>query len=294
VWAATALPAWSACASETGEAHHGLPLESQRLFDLCGIPITNSMIECIAAGALIVLVAQLATRKMTFVPGRLQNFVEWLVESLYEFLEGFLGPHLVKRTFWVLATLFIFILMTNWVGLLPGGGSIGWGVQTPHGFKVTEPLMRGANADVNMTLGFALFFTVMWFVWSLQEQGPVGMIKHLFAPKGGMKGWMLGLMTLLFFFVGLVEVFQVLLVRPLAFTFRLYGNIYAGENLMETLLMFKHGGWLVAVLGYFLEILVGLIQATVFMLLAAAFTLLMCQHEESGESTGDGAHPAQH
>ncbi len=64
---------------------------------------------------------------------RVQNFLEWLIESLYNFLEGIIGPHLVQRTFWFFATIFIFILAANWVGLVPGVGSMGWGHQTPPG-----------------------------------------------------------------------------------------------------------------------------------------------------------------
>lgn len=295
VWALVVLPTAGAWASEAaaatgGTTHHGLPLVAPRLTEICGIPITNSMIECMIVAVLIIVVVQLATRKMEFIPGPLQNFVEWLIESLYEFIESVIGPHLTRRTFWFLASVFVFILTANWLGLLPGVGSIGWGVRTAQGFKVTEPLLRGANADINMTLGLALFFTVMWFVWSWQEQGPVGMIKHLFAPKGGMQGFMLYLMGLIFLLVGLIELLQILVIRPLALTLRLFGNIYAGENLIETLLSFRYGGWLSGVFGYFIELLVGLIQATVFMLLSAVFTFLMCQHEEEGESTGEAPH----
>lgn len=287
------MPACGAWAAETAEVaesvavsgggHHGLPLMAQPVAHLFGFPITNSMIVAWVAAALIILVVQLATRRMTFIPGRLQNFVEWVVESLYEFLEGLVGAGLTRQGFWFFASVFIFILATNWFGLLPFVGTVGWGEHMATGFKVTVPLLRGANADINMTLSLSVLFTVMWFVWALKAQGPVGMVKHLFGPPGGMKGFMFYLMVVIFLMIGFIEVFQIMVVRPLALTLRLYGNIYAGENLMETLLSFPYGGWISAVLGYFMELLVGLIQATVFMLLSAVFTLLMCQHEESGE-----------
>jgi F-type H+-transporting ATPase subunit a len=95
--------------------------------------------------------AQIATRKMSEVPGGAQNFLEWLVAGLYGLLEGIIGPHLVKRTFWFFATIFIFILAANWFGLVPGVGTIGWGHEGAHGFKVDQPLLRGANADLNLT-----------------------------------------------------------------------------------------------------------------------------------------------
>ena len=75
---------------------------------------------------------------MKQVPGGAQNFLEWLVEGLYGFLESIIGPHLVERTFWFFATIFIFILAANWFGLIPGVGTIGWGHQTPEGFEVDQ------------------------------------------------------------------------------------------------------------------------------------------------------------
>src|SRR5262245_35729733 len=108
-----------------------------------GFPITNSMVATWIVAAGLIVVAQLATRNMKAVPGGLQNFVEWLVEGLYTFLTGVIGEHLVRRTFWFFATIFIFILAANWAGLVPGIGSIGWGHQTPEGFQLEQPLLRG-------------------------------------------------------------------------------------------------------------------------------------------------------
>src|SRR5205807_10665416 len=84
--------------------------------------------------------ARIATRRMQDVPTGAQNFWEWLVEGLYDFLEGIIGHDLVKKTFWFFATIFILILFTNWFGLIPGVGTVGWGMQGEHGFEVTRPL----------------------------------------------------------------------------------------------------------------------------------------------------------
>ena len=121
------------------------------------------------------------------------------MEGLYGFLESIIGPHLVKRTFWFLATIFIFILSANWVGLIPGVGTIGWGQQTPHGFVIDQPLFRGANADLNLTFAMALVFFACWIVWALQELGPLGFLKELFAPKGETTGFLKVLMIVVFF-----------------------------------------------------------------------------------------------
>ena len=197
------------------------------------------------------------------------------------FWKDFIGPHLTKRTFWFFATIFIFILSANWIGLIPGVGTIGWGHQTEHGFKVDDPWFRGANADLNLTLAMALIFFACWIVWALQEVGFGGFVKELFAPKGESTGALKVLLVLVFFGVGCLELVSILF-RPVSLSFRLYGNIYAGENMLESMAQLVPGlGWLLPVPFYFMEMLVGLVQALVFMLLTAVFTLLICQHEEA-------------
>ena len=159
---------------------------------------------------------------------------------------------------------------------------MGWGYQTAHGFKIDQPLFRGANADVNMTLAMALVFFACWIVWAFREVGPVGFFKELFAPKGESEGMMRLLMVIVFFAAGCLEVVSILF-RPVSLSFRLYGNIFAGENLLEAMAKLVPGfGWLVSIPFYFLELLMGLVQAMVFMLLTAVFTMLICQHETEG------------
>jgi len=282
--AASAAPGQATEAGKPGaipeQEEHGLSQKAVEIGHLFGFPITNSMmVSWIVALGLIVF-AQAATRKMKQVPEGAQNFLEWLVESLYSFLEGIIGPHLVKRTFWFFATIFIFILSANWMGLIPGVGTIGWGHETPHGFKIDQPLLRGANADVNLTLAMALVFFACWVYWALREVGPVGFLKELFAPKGESTGALKLLLVVVFFAAGCLEIISILF-RPVSLSFRLYGNIFAGENMLETMARLVPGmGWLLPIPFYFLELLVGLVQALVFTLLTAVFTLLICQHEE--------------
>src|SRR5215468_7617305 len=189
----------------------------------------NSMVATWIVALGLIVFAQVATRRMKPVPEGAQNFWEWLVEGLYTFLEGIIGSHLVGRTFWFFASVFIFILAANWVSLIPGVGTIGWGHQTAHGFVVDQPLIRGANADLNLTLAMALVFFACWIVWALQEVGPGGFVKELFAPKGESTGPLWILMIAVFFAAGWIEIISILF-RPVALGFRLYGNIYAGET----------------------------------------------------------------
>jgi F-type H+-transporting ATPase subunit a len=262
---------------------HGLPQKAVELARPLGFPITNSMVGTWIAALGLIILAQTATRHMERIPGGAQNFWEWLVESLYRFLEGIIGKHLVQRTFWFFATIFIFIVFANWIGLIPGVGTIGWGHRTAHGFEIDQPLFRGANADLNLTLAMALIFFACWLVWAIQEIGPVGFVKELFAPKGETSGLLKLLMVVVFFAAGCLEIISILF-RPVSLSFRLYGNIFAGENMLETMGRLIPGlGWLLPIPFYFLELLVGLVQALVFMLLTAVFTLLICQHEEGPE-----------
>jgi F-type H+-transporting ATPase subunit a len=267
---------------------HGLSKKAVEIARPLGFPITNSMVVTWIVAAGLVIFARFATRDMKHVPGQAQNFLEWLVEGLYGFLGSIIGPQLVKRTFWFFATIFIFILSANWAGLIPGVGTIGWGHQTPEGFVVDQPLFRGANADLNLTLAMALVFFACWIVWALQEVGPIGFLKELFAPKGESTGFLKVLLIVVFFAVGCLEIVSILF-RPVSLSFRLYGNIFAGENMLETMSRMVPGlGWLLPIPFYFMELLVGLVQALVFMLLCAVFTLLICQHEQEGPAIAHG------
>jgi len=175
-------------------------------------------------------------------------------------------------------------LALNWFSLIPGVGTIGWGIPNEAGAleHISRPILRGANADLNMTLAMSMVFFACWIVWALQANGPGGFLLHLFAPKGEVQGiFMKTLMVIIFFCVGLLEIVSILF-RPVSLSFRLLGNIFAGENMLETMthLGGPYFGWLLPLPFYFMELLVGFVQALVFMLLTAVFTLLIMPHEE--------------
>ena len=270
------------------------------LFHIGPLPVNNSMIITWIVAIGVIVFAQKATKRIRSVesaanevPSGAQNFWEMLVEGLYNFLGEILGPKLIKKTFWFFATIFIFILFTNWFGLIPGVGTIGWGHYGADGiFQLERPLFRGGNADLNMTAAMALTFFAFWIILAISENahgktgaagaahGVWGVIKHLFAPKGKEKGFMGVFLIVVFLAVGLIEVVSILF-RPVSLSFRLYGNVFAGENILEamqnvvpTLAPF------LPIPFYFLELLVGLVQALVFTLLTSVFTLLICEHEE--------------
>jgi F-type H+-transporting ATPase subunit a len=131
-----------------------------------------------------------------------------------------------------------------------------------------------------MTLALACIFFLLWIVWSIQANGVGGFLSHIFLYHGEDKGIMRFLLVLIFFMVGFLEVISIM-IRPVSLTFRLFGNVYAGESLLE-MMVYMGGkfGWLTALPFYFLELMVGAIQALVFTLLTAVFTALMCRHDD--------------
>ena len=263
------------------ETEAPLPLKPAPIFEIAKFAVTNSMLVTWIVSAVIIIFAQVATRRVKPIPSGAQNFWEWLVEGLYNFLEGIIGRDLVRKTFWFFATIFIFILFVNWFGLIPSVGTIGWGHSDPTTgvFHIDRPLLRGGNADLNMTTAMAAIFFVLWLFWAIQAQGVGGFLKHLFGPKGETSGILKILMFVIFFMVGWLEVVSILF-RPISLSFRLFGNIYAGESTLEVMSnMVPYLSWLIPIPFYFLELLVGVVQALVFMLLTAVFTLLIAQHE---------------
>ena len=282
------LAAWLSCLGTVwaggGKGHHALPLYAPQLSDF----VTNSMVMVWLAVGVIVLFCRAATRKMSLIPAGVQNFAEWAIESLYDFLAGLMGDHLAKRVFWFFGTIFFFILVNNYMGLVPGVGTVGWNTIDANGQHGFTPFMRGGNADINMTAAMAFTFALLWFYWAVSENGLKGFLAHIFAPKGNFGGLMLLMMVPIFLFVGVLEIISIA-IRPVALSFRLFGNIYGGEQTLEALMALipkalqPFLSWLPALPFYFMELLVGFVQALVFTLLCAIFLKLICDH-------GDEAH----
>jgi F-type H+-transporting ATPase subunit a len=275
------------------EVSAGLPANAQTIFHIGPFPVTNSMLVTWIVALGLILFARHATRRMKDIPEGAQNFWEFLVEGLHDFLAEIVGDELIGKTFWFFATIFIFICFTNWFGLVPFVGTMGWGEQTARGFEVTDPWFRGGNADLNMTFAMASIFMLLWLVWALQSNGVWGFLMHIFGPQGDNKGAMKYPMIVIFFLVGVIEVVSISF-RPISLSFRLFGNMFAGENLMEAMShLVRHPAWaaslcsvIVPIPFYFMELLVGFVQAMVFMLLTAGFTAVICMHDEEAHAKG--------
>jgi F-type H+-transporting ATPase subunit a len=277
-------PAAQAPAQEesTGE-HSGPPVtpEAPTIFNIGPIPITNAMIYTWVIALVIFVIVRLGTRDMRIIPSAFQNAVEAAVEGLEDLTKGMLEPKVVDWCFPLIATYFIFIVISNLMGLLPGVGSIGYGhhVESHLPFAIGHPdmpLFRPPTADANTTIAMAGLFFIMSTYWAFKYNGPLGLVKHIFGVKGGMHGPILIPLTVIFIFIGLIEVISIC-IRPVALAMRLYGNIYGGENVL-TIMLAKGWGGLAAVPFYFLEVVVGVVQALVFTMLCIAFIGTLCSH----------------
>jgi len=220
-------------------------------------PITNSLIMSWVTIALLTIIGILITYRIRFVPHTLQNIGETIVESGLNFMTGILGSRRkAEQAFPLVATLFLFILLSNWLGLFPGIGSIGiTGMHNGH--EAVIPLFRSTYADLNMTLALAAIAVIA---------------THLFAIIAiGKKAHLSKYITFaspILFFVGILELFGELS-KIISFSFRLFGNVFAGEVLLIVILgLIPH----IAPLPFYgLEIFVGFIQALVFSMLTLIF-----------------------
>ena len=260
-----------------GAGSGGVSLTAEKAFSIGPLPVTNSMITSWIISLTIILVIRLLVGKTSLVPSKGQLFVESIVGGLRNVVEPIVGRKLFFPSFWLLSGLFIFILIQNWSGLLPGVGSVGYYDETG---KYTS-LIRPGNADLNMTLALAAVANLAWLYFIFKYEGLKSIIVHIFGNRAdknevGIYSF-IGLVPI-FFAVGVIEVISIMF-RPVSLSFRLFGNVYGGESLLHKMFTIVPGfEWIVPVPFYFMEILIGLVQALVFMLLIAVFIGLMCNH----------------
>lgn len=247
-----------------------------------GMPITNSMVMSWGVSLLIILVVRAMVGKPTIIPSAGQALVENVLLGLRNIMEPIVGHDMIRRVFPMLIGFFVFILIHNWSGLLPGVGAFGFRDASGE----IKYWMRPGNADLNMTIGLALVAAVGgWLYFVLRYAGLKALVYDLFGNKANpneVPKVIYAFLFPIFFFVGLIEVVSILF-RPVSLSFRLFGNIFGGENLLAN--MTSLAGWLVPVPFYFLELLIGLVQALVFTLLTAVYIGLICNHE-GGEEHG--------
>jgi F-type H+-transporting ATPase subunit a len=270
------------------EAEKLVPEKAVSLFTVGPLHVTNSMVCTWIVAALIILLVRLTTWKMKEVPGGGQNLMEAMVEGWEGLMGNVLEPKVVKWVFPLAMSYFIFIVISNLTDLVPGVGSIGIGQadktsSLPFAIEhVSKPFFRPPTTDANLTVAMAGIFFVMCLYWAVKYNGPIGVIKHVFGVKVEANKWVYPLLLLLFIFIGVMESFSILFIRPVALALRLYGNIFGGETMLSMALAQKPMWFaiLVAIPGYFFEVVVCLLQAFVFTMLVVAFVGTLCTHSD--------------
>ncbi len=262
------------------------PAAAEPIFHVGAFPITNAMVNGWIALAFFVVVAFVVSKKKSLVPHGIQNITEAIVEFMLVEIQKVTGDAPRARKFFpIIATIFLFILFSNWIGLLPGTGSIGvWGEM--HGKIELIPLLRPAASDLNLTLGIALFAVITSHVIGLRTIGVTNHVSKFVNVRGVLKSYNKGILAifvaLIEFAVGLLEIISEI-AKVLSLSLRLFGNIFAGEVLLTVMLgIFSY---ILPIPFMFLEILVGAIQATVFaMLTLAYFTVATEAHGEEAHA----------
>lgn len=281
-----------------------IELAAEELFKVGPLSVTNSMFMMFVVMALILVVFWWVGRKATLVPGRFQAAIELVLEFLAGLTEGSGGKAFGRRVFPLVSGLFIFILISNYTGLLPGVGTLGWEKAVDAGIEHTEqedgharvvasaapdggavlysaaeagetvlvPFLRPPTADLNMTLALALVsFTAIQY-YGIKSHGVVGRIKHMANPP-------------FLFPIEVIGEFS----RIISLSARLFGNVFAGEALLGVMyaITAKIGFLvipvLVPVVFLFLELMFGTIQALVFAMLTLVYIAIAAAHDHGDD-----------
>jgi F-type H+-transporting ATPase subunit a len=246
----------AAATAETASATPQPPAEL--LFDIAGIPVTNTIFTAWIVIVILVLFAYFSTRNMKSIPSGAQNFWELIIELWVGVIEQTMGRRRGRRFMPLVVTAFLFILFSNWFGTLPIAY---FTVRNPEGIEV--PIFRSADSDLNVTAAMAIMMIGLAEFFELRSLGLLGYLKGLFLPNP--MRWL--------------EIFT----RPLSLSFRLFGNIFAGEVLLATMLTVAPYVMFVFIA---LELFVGLIQALIFSMLSLVFLSIATVHEDAHEEHG--------
>lgn len=236
---------------------HGIVLKPEVLGFYKNLPITSTLLVGWIAMGILILSAIIVRVNLRSIPNVLQNIFEMVIDYAHSLVTGLSGEKKAKIFFPFMMTFFFYIIISNWLGLLPGFGTITY---------LGHPLLRSTNSDLNMTLALALISAIT---------------THIFAVRYlGIKNYLLKWVALnpIFLFVGILELIGEF-TKVVSLSFRLFGNIFAGEVVLATISsMFA---FILPLPFYFLEIVVGFVQAAVFAMLTLVFMVLLSEKHEA-------------
>lgn len=283
------------------------------VFEVFGLPITNAMVTSWVVSLTLIILIRALIGRARIVPSHGQAVVESMIEGIRNILEPVVGKRMIDKTFPLLIGFFAVILINNWSALLPGVGTFGqWQPVASidqsavaeyeetggHVIEVDGTFykakldywFRPGNASLVNTLALAVVSFVAWLWFIFRYAGPKAIYHDIFGNKADKKeigAPMHFALGIIFILVGFIEIISIMF-RPVSLSFRLFGNIFGGENLLSNM----HGlaAYILPVPFYFLEVLIGLIQAFVFTLLVAVYIGLICNHDDGNHSHSEEAH----
>jgi len=302
-----------------------LLVAAEPILPLGGFTITNTLIATWLTMVVLMLLFRAATSNMHLVPSGLQNLIETGTEALFKFVAATAGEHNGRKFFPLIGTIFFFVMVNSWLSLVPGFGTIGVihhaehghaavpfakmgpvavmlpnaqplqeGQHAPEGFVdgVLVPILRGANTDLNTTLAIALTAMLFIQIWGIQANG-LGYFSKFINVGRIMKGQVgLGIID---FVVGIIETVGEF-ARIISFSFRLFGNMFAGEVLLAVIVFLVP--WILVLPFYGLELFVGIVQALVFSGLTVVYATMAAAghggHDESHAPSAETAHAGGH
>lgn len=264
----------STSTTSTEKAFFPPTINSETIGHIGSFELRNTLLMSWITVLVLVIVAWRTRRtQYAMIPGKFQNFMEMMIEGLFDFFQGVTQNRKETKLFFgICATIFIYIISSNWLGLLPGVGSIGI-FEQHEGHEILVPLLRSSYSDINMTLAVALISVVMTQFFGILQLGTFHYLGKFFVnPLRDPIGCFVGFLELISEFAKIIS-----------FSFRLYGNIFAGDVLLAVM------GFLLPFIApipfYGLELFVGLIQALVFCLLTLVFMkMAVTSHAEHADS----------
>jgi F-type H+-transporting ATPase subunit a len=266
-----------------GEGLLHVSIAAEPLFDIGPLTVTNSMVGAVLASLILLVLAWVFLRRPEIVPGRVQSLIEWPIEWIGGIVAGS-----TSRWKGYVALVTGMFLVANWIGLLPGVGTIG--IVEHHGAEeVFVPFVRAAGADLNFTLGLAIVSFVVFVWWGVRLHGPGGYLKELVGEPR--------YMAPLMFPIHLISELS----RLVSLSMRLFGNVFAGEVLLGTMFALTTAAVFVLPLAFFvpavflgLELLFGAVQALVFALLTMTYITMAIAEQQGGHDEHEGEAPNHH
>lgn len=265
-------------------------LYAEPVFHFGNFTVTNSLINSWIVVGIIIVLSLLIRFKLSTIPKGLQNYIEVILEGAYNLADSVTGSRKKTEKFIpIVLPLFTFILINNWLGLVPGVGTIGF-VEKMHGENVFVPYLRGATADLNTTLALSIMAIILTHIFGVLMTSSwkhfnrfIGLNLFLEIPRKIIKekDFSILLVNPIKFFVGIIEIVGEL-AKVASLSFRLFGNVFAGEVLLGAMAAIFAFGLPIPFM--FLEVLVGVIQALIFALLTLVFLTVMSTEHEHEEA----------